>query len=121
MKKGVFFIVFGILIMFPFAVAKSQDILKVAPDQCKLLNDTLNVRLIQVTLKPGEELPLHTHPVFQFYVLTGGTIRHIEADGKYSDFQITPGMHLQGKATSKHGDKNVGNSIIQFLLVEINK
>jgi beta-alanine degradation protein BauB len=119
MKKVISTFVFVVLMMIPFTTLRSQDLIKVAPEQCKLLNDTLNVRLIQVTLKPGEELPLHTHPVFQFYVLSGGTIRHIESDGKYFDFPVTPGMHLQGKATTKHGDKNVGDTTIQFLLTEI--
>jgi beta-alanine degradation protein BauB len=121
MKKLIFKLLCGMVFLCPAANLHAQDMLKTDPVHCKLLNDTLGVSLIQVSLKPGEKLPMHVHPTWMFYVLTGGTIRHYDPDGKYFDLPVQPGMHLQGKATPVHADENVGDKPIDFLVVEIKK
>jgi len=121
MKRLILTLVFGGLLLFMVTGLHAQDLLKTDPVHCKLLNDTLGVSLIQVTLKPGEKLPMHIHPNWMFYALSGGTIRHYEQDGKYFDVPVQPGMHIQGKATTVHADENISDKPIEFLLVEIKK
>lgn len=104
-----------------FELSECSDPVKTDPAHCKVLNDTLGVKLIQVTLKTGEKLPLHTHPVWLFYVLSDCTLRHYDSDGKYFDVPINTGMHMQGKPSPVHADENVGDKPLEFLLVEIEK
>jgi beta-alanine degradation protein BauB len=121
MKKIILTLLSGMLLLCPFTNLHAQDMVKTDPVHCKLLNDTLGVSLIQVSLKPGEKLPMHIHPTWMFYVLTDGTLRHYEMDGTYFDAPLKVGMHLQGKTTTVHSDENVGDKPIEFLLVEIKK
>ncbi len=121
MKKIILTLVYGTFMLYAATNLYAQDLVKTDPVHCKLLNDTLGVSLLQVTLKPGEKLPMHIHPTWMFYVLSGGTLRHIEEDGKYVDIPVQSGMHIQGKPTTVHGDENVGDKPIEFLLVEIKK
>ena len=52
--------------------ASAQDIAKANPKFAKVLSDTLGVCMIKVTLPPGEELAMHSHPVWMIYVIEGG-------------------------------------------------
>ncbi|HVE60762.1 MAG TPA: hypothetical protein VNA26_03020, partial [Chitinophagaceae bacterium] len=40
----------------------------------KKLGDTLNVKMYELTIKPGDSAALHTHPDFTMYVLQGGKL-----------------------------------------------
>ena len=40
---------------------KSPDMVKAAPKNCKILFENDQIRIVQVALKPGEKLPLHSH------------------------------------------------------------
>jgi quercetin dioxygenase-like cupin family protein len=41
---------------------RAQDMVKVAPKNCSVVLDNDRVRVIRVVLKPGETLPMHSHP-----------------------------------------------------------
>jgi quercetin dioxygenase-like cupin family protein len=99
-------------------VAKSQDLALADPTHCVVLNDTANVRMVMITLHPGEKLTEHSHPLWMAYCLTEGKMSETY-EGKSSTFTLTPGMHVMGKPMGAHTDENVGNSDIRFLLIEI--
>src|SRR5258706_232966 len=46
-----------------------MDPLRVGAEFSKKLGDTLNIKMYEVTLNPGDSAMLHTHPDHTFYVL----------------------------------------------------
>lgn len=120
MKTIVRLALVSILFLFLQLNARSQDLTQVDKVHCTVLNDTSNVRLVMVTLHPGEKLESHTHPTWMAYFITGGKLGHTE-NGKTSVYEFKPGMHLMGGPTTAHSDQNVGDADMQFLLVEIKK
>jgi quercetin dioxygenase-like cupin family protein len=96
------------------------DPLTVGAAFSKKLGDTLNIKMFEVTLKPGDSMALHTHPDHAIYVLQGdggkmaitiqGASRE-EVDGKTGAGWITGPITDFGK--------NIGNTIIKFLEVDI--
>src|SRR5215217_8842914 len=85
----IIFIAFG-------ATANAQDVCKSNPSHCKLLQDTAGVKLMLITLKPGEKLLAHTHPWNFGYVLKGGLYKWTYADGKTESAQMKEGDHFAG-------------------------
>jgi beta-alanine degradation protein BauB len=98
--------------------AQSQDLVVADPSHCIVLNDTAGVRMVMITLHPGDKLPEHSHPVWMAYCITGGKMSET-CDGKSTVFTLTPGMHVMGKSMGAHTDENVGKTDIRFLLIEI--
>ena len=43
-------------------VSRAQDPVKVAPGIYKVILENDHVRVLEVTLKPGEKVPMHSHP-----------------------------------------------------------
>lgn len=118
MRKNLKVLILLILGISNGHIAESQDLALVDPTHCALLNDTANVRMVMITLHPGEKLPEHSHPLWMAYCLTGGKMSETY-QGKSSTFTLTPGMHVMGKPMGAHTDENTGNTDIRFLLIEI--
>ena len=76
----VYLVVFGALVSAP--LLWGQDIVKVAPKNCKVLLDNDKVRVVRVTLKPGEKLEMHSHPANIVYSLNSAKAKYTYADGK---------------------------------------
>jgi quercetin dioxygenase-like cupin family protein len=99
--------------------AVAQELSKVDPTHVavKLDNDTLQVT--EVTLKPGEKLPLHSHPAYALYTIHGGTVRIAYQDGKTEDLVWDHGDVIYGDPEGPHTTENVGKTTVRFLLVEV--
>jgi quercetin dioxygenase-like cupin family protein len=99
--------------------ASAQDVVKTNPKFTKLLTDTLGVRMIKVTLAPGEELVMHTHPVQMMYCLTGGQLTVNYKSGKKETTDFKAGDAMQAPSDPPHTTKNTGKTTLSFLEIEI--
>jgi quercetin dioxygenase-like cupin family protein len=110
-KKNLISIVIMVLLVFMVTSFSSsaQDIAKVNPKYTKVLTDTLGVRMIKVTLAPGEELAMHSHPVWMIYVIESGQL---------TGENLKAGDYAQGPPI-KHSLKNTGSTTCVFLDIEI--
>ena len=110
-KKNLLYIVMMLELVFMMSSfnASGQDIVKANPQYTKVLTDTLGVRMIKVTLAPGEELAMHSHPVWMIYVIEGGQLTGEE---------LKAGSYFQGPPV-KHSLKNTGTTTCVFLDIEI--
>jgi quercetin dioxygenase-like cupin family protein len=97
----------------------AQDMVKTNPKHVKLLTDTLGVRMVKVTMAPGDELTLHTHPVQMVYCLEGGEITVTYKDGKKEVMKMKAGESMQAPPELPHVTKNTGTTKISFLEIEI--
>ena len=60
----------------------AMDAVKVAPALYKLKKDTLGIRVIEATYKPGQSSALHSHPDNAIYAVSGGTAEFTDKDGR---------------------------------------
>ena len=95
----------------------AMDPIKVEAAFAKVLGDTLNIKMYEVTLKPGDTSLAHTHPDYSLYVLQGGKIA-ISANGGRQEMELKAGMGIIfGSVT--HSAKNIGNTTIKLLVNDI--
>lgn len=100
--------------------AAAQDVYKVAPTMYKVLSDTLGIRVLEATYKPGDMSALHLHPDFALYVLEGGRVEITGKDGNKQvvDFKTGMGVVLPSDA---HTAKNIGTTTLRLVVVEVNR
>ena len=98
----------------------AMDATKIAPALYKLKSDTLDIRVLEVTYKPGQSSALHAHPDNAVYVINGGTVAFTEKDGTKQTAEFKPGMTMVG-AGGEHSVKNTGKTTLKVLLVEVNR
>lgn len=98
--------------------ALAQDMAKVAPKNTKVLIDNDQVRVIEVWLKPGESLPMHSHPANVVYFETAGKGKSTTADGKVTETERKAGEAIYSEAIS-HSNQNTGTTPTKALVVEL--
>ena len=84
----------------------------------KKIHDTLNIKMYEYTLKPGDSAALHTHPDHTVYVLKGGKLA-VTMQGKgrvIMDLQTGTGF-ISGPLSD--AAKNIGASTIKLLIADI--
>ena len=104
----------------PMTWDQSLDATKVAPNLYKLAKDTLGLRAIKVSYKPGQSSPMHAHPDVVLYVLDGSTAEFTEKDGSKRTAELTKGMVLIVPADT-HSVKNTGKTTMKGIMVEVNR
>jgi beta-alanine degradation protein BauB len=100
------------------AAARAQDPVKVGPNIYKVLFENERVRVSQATFKPGDAIPMHSHPDHFVYVKSGGTLEVTGSDGKAQDVAFKAGEVLWLPAQS-HAGKNVGTTEIVLIVSEL--
>lgn len=98
----------------------AMDATKVAPDLYKLKKDTLGIRVLEVTYKPGQSSAMHSHPDNAVYVISGGTIEFTEKDGTKHTNEFKTGM-VMVRPGGSHSVKNTGKTTLKVLLFEVNR
>ena len=101
--------------------ANPLDATKVAANRYKLIKDSLGLRIIEATYKPGESSVMHSHPDLALYVISGGgNTEFTGKDGKKNVMQMKAGTAGITPA-STHSVKNTGKETTKVLLVEVNR
>ena len=103
-----------------YHTAAAQDVYKVAPAMYKVLSDTLGIRMLEATYKPGDMSALHLHPDFALYVLEGGKVEVASKTGSKQvvDFKTGMGVVLP---TDAHTAKNIGTTTLRLVVVEVSR
>lgn len=112
----------GILVLavvFCSAVYAADDLVKVAPQNCKVVMENENVRVIEYTAKVGEKIGMHWHPNHIVYVMsTGGKTKFTGEDGKTVERDMKMGDAVWVDAGS-HATEHMAES--RALIVELKK
>jgi beta-alanine degradation protein BauB len=95
----------------------AEDAAKVAPHVYKVLFENEQVRLLEVSMQPGDRTEMHTHPDNLLYVLSGGKVTFTGPSGEVADLEVPAGMSMWMEAT-EHATDNVGGSAIHALFFE---
>jgi quercetin dioxygenase-like cupin family protein len=120
MKNFYFAMVLVSMLVVSANNVSAQDVVKTNPATSKLLADTAGVRMIKITLSPGQEMVMHTHPVQMLYCLEGGQLTVNYKSGKKETLNIKPGDAMQAPPDPPHTTKNTGATTLSFLEIEIN-
>ena len=94
-----------------------QDPVKVAPNAFKVLLENDRVRVLEIRLKPGRKLPMHTHPPYLVYALTPHKVRVTFRGGNKKEVKIKAGEVLWSDGVS-HAVENIGTTEAHVLNIE---
>jgi quercetin dioxygenase-like cupin family protein len=108
------------LLMFVAGVLYGQDVVKVAADSHTVLLENDQVRVLKVDMKPGQKVPMHSHPHNVAYFLTDGKVKIILPDGKTQERTIKAGTSSWSEATT-HAAENIGTTEFQEIQIELKK
>ena len=100
------------------AVSEAQDVVQVAGDSHKVILENAQVRVLAVSLKPGQKAPLHSHPANVSYVLSDGKLRVTMADGKTVDKEPKAGTASWSDAVT-HAVENIGTTDFTQVQIEL--
>lgn len=84
----------------------------------KKLGDTLNIKMYEFTVKPGDSAALHTHPDHTVYVLQGGKLAITFQGVGRQKLDLKTGTGFISGPVSDTG-KNIGNTTVKLLVTDI--
>ena len=98
----------------------SRSVTTISPALYKQLFDTLNIRILEGTYKPGDSSIIHAHPDFALYVLEGSTVELTSMDGNKQNIEFKKDMAVVLPAAT-HSAKNIGKTTLRLIVVEVNR
>ena len=98
---------------------EKMDPLKVASNAYKFIMENDRVRVLEVNIKKGDKAAMHHHPDHVVYVLKGGKAT-LTSDGKTDKLDLKKGQAFFMNAQN-HETKNVGDSELDLLVIELKK
>jgi quercetin dioxygenase-like cupin family protein len=104
----------------PVTPDATPDAIKAAPDLYKVLSDTMGIRLLEATYKPGDSSALHSHPDYAIYTVSGGTATFYGKDGASMKNEMKTGT-VNIRPAEVHSVKNSGKTTVKVILVEVNR
>jgi beta-alanine degradation protein BauB len=87
-------------------------------EHVKVLLDNERVRVLEFRSRPGEKVPMHGHPDYITYDLSGGKTRFTYPKAKPSERVAKAGDVVWHKAET-HASENIGDADIHVLLIEL--
>ena len=94
---------------------------KVSPDVYKVLLDNEEVKVTEVTFKPGQGDEMHQHGVMSIYGITGGKLQNTSPDGTVREMEVAEGFVGHRNTVTTHQMKNIGDTTVKVILVEHKK
>lgn len=93
--------------------ALARHILKAAPKSAKVIFENDVVRVIEITMRKGQRVPMHSHNKGLSYSLNGGKIRSTSKDGKSRVFNVRKGEVSWSDAdgVETHAVENLGGAL----------
>ena len=97
----------------------AEHILKVVPKSAKVIFENDVVRVIEITMKKGQRVPMHSHNKGLSYSLNAGRIRSTSEDGRSGVINVEKGEISWSDAdgVETHAVENLGG-VLRELSVE---
>ncbi len=99
---------------------QALDATKVAPTLYKMIKDTMNIRVLMATYKPGASSAMHAHPDNAIYVIEKSKAEFTEKDGTKHQMEMAKGM-ISVFPGGMHSVKNIGSTNTKVLIIEVNR
>jgi len=109
----------ALVLLFAAGTVKAQDPVKVAPNNFTVLLENERVRVLDFHTKAGVKIPLHSHPAYISYSISGaGKTKFTSADGKVTEPPAKTGQATWHEAET-HASEYEGTGTAHVLLVEL--
>jgi oxalate decarboxylase/phosphoglucose isomerase-like protein (cupin superfamily) len=96
----------------------TDDAVTIAPHLHEIIFENDKMRVLKVTVKPGDTAGMHWHPENINYILKPGKLRFNKPDGSTVDVDLTEGQ-VTSSPESSHAVENIGDSEVQTVQVEL--
>ena len=96
--------------------ARGADPVRVDPKHFKVRLNNARVRVLEFTAKPGDKIPMHTHPDYATYNISGGKTTFSFPGGKTAEREATAGTATFNKSEAHAA--NIGYEA-HALLIEL--
>ncbi len=96
------------------------DVIQKDPKHYKIIQDTLGIRVIEATFKPGEPSTFHAHPDMAVYFVQGGTMEIIDDEGMSETKEIKTGETAFSLGL-EHTPQNIGKTALKMILFEVRR
>lgn len=112
--------------MFPLAVALAavaafaQDVVKLAPDQVKVVFENDRVRVLHFNEPGHSKLPMHSHPDYVTVGFTADHSKYTFPDGKTTDERTKAEDATYSKGLT-HAYENLSGTASESVMVELKK
>ena len=83
--------------------------------------DNDEVKVTEVTFKPGQGDEMHQHGVMSIYGITGGKLQNTSPDGTVREMEVAHGVVGHRNTVTTHQMKNIGDTTVKVILVEHKK
>lgn len=91
--------------------ALARHILKVAPRTARIVFENEVVRVIEITMKKDQKLPMHSHNKGLSYSLNDGRIRSTDESGNQRAFDVKEGEVSWSDQGESHAVENLGGDL----------
>jgi quercetin dioxygenase-like cupin family protein len=99
--------------------ARAQDPVKAAPNNFTVLLENDRVRVLDFHAKAGDKIPMHSHPAYISYSISGaGSTKFTAPDGKVTERPAKTGQATWHDAET-HASEYKGSGETHVLLVEL--
>jgi len=109
----------AVVLLFAAGAVQAQDPVKVAPDHFTVLLENERVRVLDFHSNAGVKIPLHSHPAYISYSISGaGKTKFTSADGRVTEQKAKTGQATWHEAET-HASEYQGAGSTHVLLVEL--
>jgi quercetin dioxygenase-like cupin family protein len=112
----------GVATLLLFAAASkahAQDPVKVAPENFKVLLENDRVRVLDFHSKAGTKIPMHSHPAYVSYSISGaGKTKFTSQDGKTTEQTAKTGQATWHEPET-HASEYEGSGSTHVVLIEL--
>jgi hypothetical protein len=124
MKNLTYFIMSFLLVTLAMGLGTNmvmaQDLVKLAPDDAKVIVDNDRVRVLDVLLIPGAKEPMHSQPAHVAVYLSSTRVKVTTPDGKTVEREHKAGEVSWSEAVT-HTVENVGSTDQHVIVIELKK
>jgi quercetin dioxygenase-like cupin family protein len=117
-KLAIGILAFGCMTALGSGAVRAQDAAKVAPTVYKVVLENEHVRVMVATVKPGEKVPMHSHPASVIYPLNASKVKFTSPDGKSIEVDMKPGA-ASWHEPETHAPENIGTAEARVLVIEM--
>jgi quercetin dioxygenase-like cupin family protein len=101
-------------------MSQNDDAVKVAPDSYKVLLENDQVRVLEVRIKQGAKVEMHSHPRSVAICLNDQRLKFTFPNGKSENADLKHGQTVWLDGIS-HAVENIGTEDVSSVVVELKK
>ena len=96
-----------------------DDAVNVAGHLHTILYEDEKLRVLKVSVAPGDTAKIHWHPRNINYVVSGGELEFTSKDGERKVVTLTSGQVTSAKNEMYHAVNNIGDKTVETIQVEL--